>query len=32
MTVEIDLKKRYIDIDRKTRVDYNYLKHKLYVN
>lgn len=31
MTVEIDLKKRYIDIDGDTRVGYNYLKQQYYV-
>ena len=31
MTVEIDLKKRYIDIDGDTRVGYNYLKQQFYV-
>lgn len=31
MTVEIDLKKRYIDIDGNTRVGYNYLKQQFYV-
>lgn len=31
MTVKIDLKKRYIDIDGNTRVGYNYLKQQFYV-